>query len=146
MVIARPADTPQDLEFVRVTRNSCRELMTNYTAEISSKQQVAWWSARNKDEVKLFLYKEEEQGPDIGYGLLVLKDRTWWLTLAVINESWGLGFGTSIYCDLIQSCPGREVWIDVLKTNLGSLGAAIKAGFQMTGQDERVNTLRAYRR
>ncbi len=117
-----------DAEIVRTIRNSGREWMTRDTSEITSEQQRAWWSKRDRVTCRIWIARIALT--DIGYGLLKSEDDRVWCSLAVLPQFRGQGYGTMIYRYLALATP-CEVWAEVYADNTPSLRACLKAGYQL---------------
>lgn len=124
----RLVTTDEDVETLRIIRNSGRQWMTRDTAEITPAQQRAWWKQLDHESVKIWLFSES--ATDIGYGLLRLENDRVYCSLAVLSRHQGRGYGTEIYRWLALS-QVSEVWAEIYADNTPSLCAALRAGYQL---------------
>jgi len=123
----RLVTTDDDVETVRLIRNSGRQWMTRDTAEISREQQRVWWSNRSPD-LKLWLFSEALT--DIGYGLLRYDHGRLWCSLAVLPQHQRQGYGTAIYRYLALAT-NEDVYAEILADNTPSIRACLRAGYQI---------------
>jgi RimJ/RimL family protein N-acetyltransferase len=125
----RLVTTLDEVETLRVIRNSGRQWMTRHADEISSEQQRAWWlTACHDPALRVWLFSEA--ATDVGYGLLRRESDQLWCSLAVLPRYQGNGYGTAIYRWLALSTE-ESVWAEILADNTPSIRACLKAGFQI---------------
>lgn len=134
----RPVTTDDDVEMLRVIRNSGRQWMTRMTSEITREQQRTWWEAR--DPVVCPIWIASVAQTTIGYGLLRRDGGRWWASLAVRPSMRGQGFGTQIYRYLALATP-EDVWAEIYADNTASLRAALRAGFQLAYAQDKLAVL-----
>lgn len=129
MLEARRITTDEDLETLRLIRNSGRQWMTRNTEEITPEQQRAWWEGLDHAGTKIWLFSIAQT--DIGYGLVRLDGGRAWCSLAVLPRHQGHGYGTQIYRYLALSQQGWNMWAEIYADNTPSLRAALRAGYQL---------------
>lgn len=126
---ARLVKTLEEVEALRVIRNSGRQWMTRHTDEITFEQQRAWWlGAVHDPTLRIWLFSEA--ATDIGYGLLRRENEQLWCSLAVLPRYQGNGYGSAIYLHLALSTE-ENVWAEILADNTPSIKAALNAGYQI---------------
>ena len=130
MLTAYPVLSQDDVEELRVIRNSGRQWMTRDTSEIAPEQQRAWWEHLDHAGTKVYLFRIAETS--IGYGLIRLERGRVWCSLAVLPRYQGHGYGTQIYQYLALSQPQWDVYAEILADNTPSIRACLSAGFQVS--------------
>ena len=125
----------QALTMARI-RNTGRQEMTRDTSHISAEQQRIWW-AENKDSVRCWLYCFGKVV--VGFGMV----RNSAGTLCIWPRFRGLHLGTTIYQHLKEETNG-DIWIEVRKTNLASVKAALRAGYHPIGNNGETWTMTPY--
>lgn len=124
---ARQVITDEDVETLRLIRNSGREWMTRDTREIGRDQQRQWWQAHGQ---KMQVYLFSEADTDIGYGLLRYDNNRLWCSLAVLPRYQRQGYGTAIYRWLALSTD-ENVYAEILADNTPSIRACLRAGYHI---------------
>lgn len=124
MLIPRAAGE-DDLEFLRQTRNLCREWMTRDTRELQPEDQLGWWSAPGRGTPFLYLV----EGRPAGFGLITHEDGRNWLTGGLHPDYRGQGYGKQLFQHLLQEC-GGAAWLEVRETNTAALGLYRSLGFR----------------
>lgn len=133
-VYIKPVANLEEALVMRTVRNECNKFMTHDTSTISIERQVNWFLENYKKmsesgEMNAYLlYKAD--GKAIGYGIVRLKDRKYWLTGGLVKKERGNGFGEILFKQLIDLAPKNEVWLDVLKTNKPGIHVYEKLGFK----------------
>jgi len=123
----RLVTTDEDVETLRLIRNSGRQWMTRDTSEITQEQQQAWW--KNYDPT-LTVYLFSEANTDVGYGLLRYENNRLWCSLAVLPQFQRQGYGTAIYRYLALTTD-EDVYAEILADNTLSIRACLRAGYQI---------------
>lgn len=125
----RRVTSPDDLESVRVIRNSCREFMTNDTYEISRTMQTEWFRNMDHDKTRVFVFLLD--GSTVGYGILRdIADR-WWCSGGLLPEHRDKGLGAELFGILIDACPSDELWLNVLIHNERASSLYLRLGFEI---------------
>lgn len=106
--------TPDDLEAMRVVRNTCREFMTGNTREIDITAQICWFASLDPAETKPFVFRVG--GAPIGYGLVRRLNGDWWLSGGLLPPWRGRGYGKRLFAAL-AAVAGKPCWLDVRKDN-----------------------------
>lgn len=135
--------TPQDVEMLRVIRNTCRDGFSYDTEEITPEAQKEWW-AKNHDRVRGFLYQKIREGwAVVGYGLLRRDmDGRWYSSVAVLPEHTGKGYGGLITSDIIRMCPDGVVYASARLDNPAARALHHASDWDVIGQDERLEYYR----
>lgn len=130
---ARQPATPEDVESMRVVRNSCRYFMTHDQSEISQQTQATWWNSLDRSAIRPFVFLLDEQV--VGYGILRFSDGKWWCSGGLSPKHRYNGLGTEIFSYLIEKCPSDELWLDVWSTNQHARRLYAKLGFEIVDAD-----------
>ena len=99
-----PSDA-QDVESLRVIRNSCREFMTSMTDEISIEAQAAWWAQSPVMRGTPLLFHLLTEPNPIGFGLLRVQGVVF-LTGGLLPRFRGKGYGAPLFQTLIALAVG----------------------------------------
>lgn len=112
-----PSDA-QDVESLRVIRNSCREFMTSMTDEISPEVQAKWWVGSPIFRGTPLLFHLLTEPNPIGFGLLRVQG-VMWLTGGLLPRFRGVGYGAPLFKTLIALSlgSGLEPWLRVRSDN-----------------------------
>jgi GNAT superfamily N-acetyltransferase len=124
---ARLVTTDDDVETLRLIRNSGRQWMTRDTSEITREQQRKWWASDPGDR---YIWLFSEAKTDVAYGLLRLEAGRWWCSLAVLPRYQRQGYGTAIYRYLALAIR-ENVYAEILADNTPSIHACLRAGYQI---------------
>lgn len=132
------------LETVRRIRNEGRQWMTENSEEISPEEQLVWWKksnqlSRNDFQLHVFInqvtfsgmlsQKAYKSSNVIGYGMLTRREGALHISLAVDQRYRNQGYGAKIYDNMCSSID-EPVNAVILKNNIASIRAAVKAGFR----------------
>lgn len=139
MLEVRHVTTEDDVEVLRLIRNSGRQWMTRDTSEITPEQQRIWWEHLDHAACKAWLFSIART--DIGYGLARLEGGRAWCSLAVLPRHQGQGYGTHIYRWLALNQQGWDMWAEIYADNTPSLRAALSAGYQLDCMTDKTATL-----
>lgn len=124
----RPVNEFKDRLTMLTIRNEpdIRRWMTSERDPISIIDSEVWW-AKNRGSIEAYLYDTGEQ--TVGFGMLRTVAEKQWVTLGVLAEHRGLGFGAKIYEHLASVASG-EAWAEISTDNMRSYMAASRAGFK----------------
>ena len=131
----------EDAEGMRVVRNSCREFMTNSTAEISKDEQERWFVSLDRSVVRPYIFKIDFEDKSLprpycvvgGYGLIRLVDGRWWLSGGLLPELRGNGFGRILFsalADVVKFTEHKMAWLTVRQDNTKAIRCYESIGFQ----------------
>lgn len=141
-VVFRPAEDA-DRFFIMNVRNAGRMNMTHNQDYITKAEQDSWWFSPQSEFRRIWLAYliDEDEEHRVGFGMIreMYDSGRLYGTLAVHPEYQGHGIGTAIYKLLTQQVD--ELWIDVLNSNIPSLQAALKAGFEYYSANDHISTL-----
>ena len=126
-----------DVRALMDIRNHVREFMTGSQKEIDWRAQREWWSELDHDNVKIWLYLDEDEF-FIGYGQLRIEPegpRYGVTSHALIESARGKGYGEEILRDLVErarnfGCDAMRA--EIFKSNEASLGLCKKLGYTVT--------------
>lgn len=131
----------QQLEQVRVLRNSVRSNMTRNKKIISSKDQIKWFNSLD-EYTKVYVLIECAYGAVfqfIGYGIVSYnKDYTESNLTGVIDDSYrGKGYGRKLFSMLIDESKQKcsKVKLEVLETNFVARNLYKSLGFEEVSSD-----------
>lgn len=117
------------LKMARI-RNTGREYMTNDRSKIGPFRQWLWfygtYLAVNGFTINAYLLSSGNE--DVGYGLIRLKNRKWWVTGVIHPRYRGEGYGQLLFHFLTQTAP-KPVFLEVLKTNEVAISLYTKLGY-----------------
>jgi len=127
----------RDALIVREIRNECRLFMTNDSSSINIFRQLVWYLTKykpqnNKGGMYGFLFKTN--GRSAGFGLISLKNGKYFVTGGLRKSERGKGLGKRLFLELIKSVPSKEVWLEVLDSNIAAKKLYIALGFRKTSQ------------
>lgn len=132
----------QNLDTLRVIRNSCRQYMTNATDEIFSEQQKEWFKLIDKNKTVVFLMtiEEEEKSVPIGYGLVSFLNDHSILSGGLIEQYRDGGHGRALFEKLIAigSENDRLVTLAVREDNVRARRLYERLGFKYTTTDNNI--------
>lgn len=135
-MIAKKVTSIEQVQIVRLIRNIVRHHMTNYSGEVTSAEQVKFFSRVQEDQsIFLHLYYDENLAP-VGYSFVQKKNDRYWGTLAVHPEFQSMGYGTEIYKHMKSLVP--VLWVEIFSDNNASLISALRAGFIIQGAHDQV--------
>lgn len=132
------------IEIVRRIRNEGRQWMTENSEEISPEEQRTWWeksSQLSDSDFRLCLFtgyvtfsgmlsqKTHKASNFVGYGMLTRREDVLHISLAVDQRYRNQGYGAKIYDNMCSSID-EPVNAVILKNNIASIRAAVKAGFR----------------
>jgi ribosomal protein S18 acetylase RimI-like enzyme len=141
---SRPASSTEDVETLRLIRNSCREFMTRDQRAITRAGQQAWWQDRDPETVRCYVF--EIAGLAAGYGLIRLEDgpggegRAAWLSGGLRPVYRGRGLGRPLFQQLIALAP-EQPWLEVLVDNERAIRLYTSLGFRVISRSETALTL-----
>ena len=124
-LVAKRPNCFNDLESMRLIRNSCREFMTHNTSFITQEQQFQWWEYV-KDQWT-YLYLDLDDTP-IGYGLVKKEENKMWVSGGLLPEYRGKGFGRELFEHLTWACEG-DAWLEVKEDNLLARKTYVDLGY-----------------
>jgi GNAT superfamily N-acetyltransferase len=106
----------EDVEWLRIIRNTCRRGFAHDQEPISATAQEQWWAA-NQGDVIAYLHQDCD-GFVVGYGLL-RRDTygRWWSSVAVLPPYSGRGYGGAITRHIIRQSPSGVVHAEALVDN-----------------------------
>jgi GNAT superfamily N-acetyltransferase len=143
--MATPIESTDDVEALRVVRNSCKAGFAHDNAYISQAVQRAWWVAM-RGRVRGWLYwldVEAFAAVLIGYGLLrQTEDGRWWTSIAVLPQHGGQGYGKAIMADTIRRHDGT-VWSEARLDNPAAMKIHPPEDWELISQDERLAHFRS---
>lgn len=138
-LMARPIESDEDVETLRLIRNACKDGFSHDNSEINQQQQAAWWSLMH-DKVRGWLYWVGSEV--VGYGLIrQTDDQRWWSSVAVLPDCAGKGYGGAITADLARRSP-RAVWATARLDNPAALRLHRTEDWDDLGSDGRLVTYR----
>lgn len=130
----------ENLEVLRLIRNSCREFMTRNNKEISPEDQIAWF---NKIDIMVqpFIFKLD--GLPIGYGLLKIENNYALLSGGLIEDFRNKGYGKILFNMLIDKTLniGLVPKLEVLKTNIRAVKTYRALGFETVHDNDILYTM-----
>lgn len=140
-VWAYPVKHARDVELLRQLRNKCVGTFVNYNEAITEKQQWLWW--RSEPDVYPWLYRSLVNDDLLGFGMLARKDEALWLTLGVVPEHRGQGWGTIITTHQRLQGAGEPVYSKILLSNLAALHAHVPAYWHEVQRNDSTLILKA---
>ncbi len=136
MVVAKPVLTWLQACVVRRIRNTGYESLFDQTW-ISVAAQRRWWNQRSADD-RLWLITQHDSEADIGFMYLRPtgeRSNRWYITLVVLPNWRGRGYGTAIYRLAPRLVPHGKVLAAMWSGNVASRAAAEAAGYQRIFDD-----------
>lgn len=118
---------------VREIRNECREFMTNDTSKISFIKQVFWYFKVYKEENKkgnLMCYIFKNELNNSGFALVRRSSGRYWITGGLKSSERGKGLGKTLFKNLIKVIPTKEIWLEVLDSNIAAKKIYSTLGFK----------------
>lgn len=139
--------TPQDVELLRVIRNTCRSGFSHDTEEISPGAQRDWWLRYRQFVVALLYFKADAAWAPVGYGVLRQNpaEGKWYSSVAVLPDWTGHGYGKAITAHIIRQCPDDEVYASARLDNPAARALHQAVDWEVTGSDERLEYYRTRR-
>lgn len=138
-----------EVETLRVIRNTCRNFMTRQTHELSSEAQQIWWQRLDKSVNFPYLFFKLEHGvivDPIGYGYVRFENGEVLLTGGLVPEVRGQGYGKTLFELMINSSKryNAPIKLEVLNTNINAFGMYKKLGFQILSSDDIITKMEYY--
>lgn len=131
----------EDVEWLRVIRNTGRAGFSHDQAFIPQEAQEAWWVAHCGDCIP-YLYQDCD-GFVVGYGLLRRsEDGRWWSSVAVLPPYTGRHYGGAITRHIIRQSPTGVVWASARLDNPAADRLHNRKDWEVLGED---HELRHYR-
>lgn len=133
-IIVREAVTLVDAEGMRIARNEGREFMTRQPFEISRDEQAQWFTMLDRVTTIPFVARITDEDVCIGYGLVRLIDRRWWLSGGLRKLYRGFGHGKTLFAALTRYVHDkhRRAWLEVRKDNEPAIQTYRSLGFVVT--------------
>lgn len=134
---------------VRKIRNECRHFMTNDTSEINLLQQLIWYfkvykKENNNGNLKCYIFKNNSN--NLGFGLIRKSSGKYWITGGLRFSERGKGFGKILFKDLIKKISAKEIWLEVLDSNIAAKKIYNNLGFievkNISNSNEKVITMK----
>ena len=127
-----------DIERLRIIRNSCREYMTRNSKEINVEQQRQWFASLDKSKMIPYIFTMNNH--EIGYGIISYDQDRCLLTGGLLPEYRNKGYGKNLFLELINlgvksNC---RIELEVLKTNTRALKTYQKLGFEIYSNNDKV--------
>jgi len=136
---ARRVIDDEDVEWLRVIRNTCRLGFAADNSVITARQQEAWWQ-KNEQRIVAYLYQDDE-GFIVGYALLrMTDDGRWWSSVATLPPYIGRGYGGSMTAHIIRQSPTGVVYGQARKDNPAACRLHHIRDWLVIGEDERLMT------
>lgn len=126
-------------EQLRLIRNACAEFMTEYREQISERQQERFREQALRLGTPIYLARANDTV--VGFGMVTdrvkqteagVSIRGRWITLGLLPEHRGKGYGVKVYEALIGL--RGELYAEIGNDNIASRKAAIKAGYKYIGK------------
>ena len=139
--------TEEDAQILRVLRNECKDFMTRSNKYITEDEQSLWFKNLDHNKYKLYLAISVFHGSiavPVGFGILRLENDKVLLTGGLSEEYRGRGYGKAIFSFLIDESNrlfGKQIELEVLKTNTVAHGLYKKLGFVEIGANEKLITM-----
>lgn len=130
-----PIGSLDDVEAMRVIRNSVREYMTHNKDFITPEQQEDWYFDTYMElngDGDMFAYLARFEGRNVGYGIIQTIDEKKWVTGALTAAVRGRGLGEDLFTQLtdkIHNMGYSEAWLDVLAENTRAYNLYCKIGY-----------------
>jgi GNAT superfamily N-acetyltransferase len=138
---ARRVIDDEDVEWLRVIRNTCRLGFAHDTAPIAHTAQEQWWRA-NQGDVIAYLYQETD-GFVVGYGVIRRDaDGVWWSSVAVLPTYSGHGYGGAITAHIVRQSPTGVTQGQARKDNPAACRLHHQRDWEVVGDDGRLLTFR----
>lgn len=133
LVAARPVQSSEDIERVRLLRNASLDGMTKNAYPTRTGEQARYW-AENKDRLQAWLYLAFPDGDPFGRQIVVgyaslrrAEDGKLWSFMAVAPEYRGQGYGRAIQRHHVRQTD-EDVYDEILETNTACLEMTRKSG------------------
>lgn len=140
-------DVESPLQALRLARmrNASRKFFTHDQGWIGPFRQLRWYFSSYRKSKEIFGYLMQEDGRDVGYGLLRKDGERWVVTGGLARGSRGHGLGALLFQHLI--CEGwrrgaDEIWLDVFLWNARACKLYRKLGFETVGDDGKVAVMK----
>lgn len=135
-----------ELETLRVIRNTCRDFMTRQTYEITSEMQQIWWQRLDKSVNFPYLFFKSEHGviiDPIGYGYVRFENGEVLLTGGLIPTERGQGYGKTLFELMINSSMryNAPIKLEVLNSNKNAFEMYKKLGFEIISSDDKITKM-----
>ncbi len=133
----RPVVDYEDVEWLRIIRNTCRAGFASDNAVITPRQQEAWWQA-NQQRLVAYLYQDSD-GFVVGYGLLrMTDDGRWWSSVATLPAYTGRGYGGAVTAHIVRHSPTGVVYAQARKDNPSACRLHHIRDWEVTSEDARL--------
>jgi ribosomal protein S18 acetylase RimI-like enzyme len=135
-----------EVETLRVIRNTCRNFMTRQTYEISADLQQVWWQRLDKSVNFPYLFFKLQHGvivDPIGYGYVRFENGEVLLTGGLIPEERGQGYGKTLFGLMINSSMryNAPIKLEVLNTNTNAFEMYKSLGFEVISSDDKITKM-----
>jgi GNAT superfamily N-acetyltransferase len=138
---ARPVIDTEDVEWLRVIRNTCRLGFAHDSEPISQTAQEQWWAA-NQSNVIAYLYQDAETFI-VGFALLRrTEDGRWWSSVAVLPPYSGRGYGGAMTAHIARQSPTGVTHGQARKDNPAACRLHHARDWECIGEDDRLRTYR----
>ena len=142
-----PVETVKQAEVMRTIRNTCREFMTGDVREISEDEQREWFWHLDRSCIQPYLWLAQldaEHQALIGYGLIRLQDRKWWVSGGLVPSHRRQGHGRNLFQALARTVNAKPApcWLRVWNWNEAGLRTYRSLGFIATNEDDNLITMR----
>lgn len=133
--------TFDQIEQVRVIRNTTRAGYAHFTGEITPEAQILFWT----HELPMAWLYADEQDAVVGFGMLRKDDEGRWCTVVgVLPEHAGHDYGKQITRNLLSRCPGR-CWGTARRDNPAAVKLHVPEDWEVIdGPDPRLAYFRSW--
>jgi len=136
---ARRVIDDEDVEWLRVIRNTCRLGFAHDTAPIAHTAQEQWWRA-NQSDVIAYLHQDRD-GFVVGYGVIRRDaEGMWWSSVAVLPTYSGHGYGGAITAHVVRQSPTGVTQGQARKDNPAACRLHHARDWEVIAEDERLIT------
>lgn len=140
-------DVESPLQALRLARmrNASRKFFTHDQGWIGPFRQLRWYFSSYRKSKEIFGYLMQEDGRDVGYGLLRKDGERWVVTGGLARSSRGRGLGRLLFQYLVGEGRRRgatEIWLDVFLWNARAYNLYRKLGFERIEDDGKVAIMR----
>jgi RimJ/RimL family protein N-acetyltransferase len=143
MISIKHITTASEAIILGALRNECLEWMTGSQEYVDVKAQVVWW--KTAVSAKGWIWYDNDYSSSFampfGFGYIIWRDGTPWVTGGLIESYRGRGHGYAIFKFLLEQFPNAKYKLKVFKLNTPARKIYDKLGFHTIDDDGKVLTM-----